>query len=453
LITAIMAGPHVSIESFGPMVRSDVDRLSCRLQDDVPKVRSLAMKLQMTRGTWLLILALTGCLPASLGFAQSPHQRMTNHLERAGRLYGVCWGDGYHACSSSGKRLLADLPPTSALTTTVSHRKSNGQARRRAATFYDRFDAINQSLFHTTECCVPGCEIVDCDGSRCHKRCDRAACDTSGCDGSCDGMGASYGTERGVSMTPGNRPMPMQVRDPSTVVELPSFSGPPQPEFAAPEQNKPDESEIESIPAPKPDTSVEPLEPAGEATQKPNDVRFDSQPTLSAPLVSENRQLQRPIRPQPAAVSPLTNAFRDSPDPVARLSATPGIIVPDFPTKAKSVSPKPLAMTLPTYARTDEQPARLGQTITSPVEVSPSGEQSAEVSPTTIAARPRRLGQTASDPTPSNVSITRPDRPIRLGASSATSGSKPFDARPVVEMAKRVSESDDGVIRQPSQLK
>ncbi|MEM6689470.1 MAG: hypothetical protein AAF664_08595 [Planctomycetota bacterium] len=32
-------------------------------------------------------------------------------IDKAGRLFGVGWGDGYHACASSGYRCLADLPP------------------------------------------------------------------------------------------------------------------------------------------------------------------------------------------------------------------------------------------------------------------------------------------------------------------------------------------------------
>jgi hypothetical protein len=97
--------------------------------------------------------------------------------------------------------------------------------------------------------------------------------------------------------------------------------------------------------------------------------------------------------------------------------------------------------------------------------------------PITIPTKPRRLGQRktdliAADSTsadqqtisPKAVSpshevpaatkaVARTDRPTRLGASSAAPRPNPFDARPVVEMAKRASESDEGVVRQPSQLK
>ncbi len=66
-------------------------------------------------------------------------------LETAGRLHGVCWGDGYHACASSGVRLGADLPPKSysASYGARSQVKPMGIVHRIGATYYDRFDAAN----------------------------------------------------------------------------------------------------------------------------------------------------------------------------------------------------------------------------------------------------------------------------------------------------------------------
>ncbi len=55
------------------------------------------------------------CLPLA-GFtlqAKSVRAEFPETLARAGRLCGCSWGDGYHTCSSSGVRPLADLPPRS----------------------------------------------------------------------------------------------------------------------------------------------------------------------------------------------------------------------------------------------------------------------------------------------------------------------------------------------------
>lgn len=68
--------------------------------------------------------------------------------DRFGRLVGVGWGDGYHACESSGLRIGADLPPRS-----YAHRRDHRHPRlaraaaglgRTTATFYDRFDAARR---------------------------------------------------------------------------------------------------------------------------------------------------------------------------------------------------------------------------------------------------------------------------------------------------------------------
>lgn len=87
---------------------------------------------------------------------------LTTHIDRAGRLVGAGWGDGYHACESSGIRWGADLPPRS-----YSQRGSDSNPlhrvkalHRAATTFYDRFDAARG---HQDAC-----------------RCDDYACDSPG---------------------------------------------------------------------------------------------------------------------------------------------------------------------------------------------------------------------------------------------------------------------------------
>ena len=64
-------------------------------------------------------------------------------LDRAGRLFGAGWGDGYHACESSGIRPLADLPPRSNLNRSKpTHSfKPSLPISHTPPTFYDRFDA------------------------------------------------------------------------------------------------------------------------------------------------------------------------------------------------------------------------------------------------------------------------------------------------------------------------
>ncbi len=259
------------------------------------------MSLQMNRATWLLILALTGCLQAGQGFAQQPSHPIRNSLERAGRLYGVCWGDGYHACSSSGLRPWADLPPKSMLTSTVSHRSSVGKKHQQGATFYDRFDAINQSLFHTSSCCLPGCEVLGCDG----RGCSSSACGKSGCDGiacdsnGCDGTALNPGLEQGVSMTHANSGMPMQVTEPSANVELPTFSGTPQPEFLFPTQDQASENQLPS------QLFGEANQGPGEADQGPTDNTFDPQPILSTHRLLNSDKLRPPRVRSPPIRRPL----------------------------------------------------------------------------------------------------------------------------------------------------
>jgi len=95
-----------------------------------PRRRKLA-----TRLTSLLAAAgIMAATPTSAGYPET--------YERMERLYGFGWGDGYHACRSSGARPLADLPPR-----TYSSRYNSPLERlhgcdtgNRAACFYDLFD-------------------------------------------------------------------------------------------------------------------------------------------------------------------------------------------------------------------------------------------------------------------------------------------------------------------------
>ena len=106
-----MAAPDLPIESIGPVVHwLSIDRLrlpmrpsleaSLDAQADDGSVslvgNAVAMNLQMLHGTSLLVLTVIAAMPAKT------EAQMPKPLERFGRLQGVCWGDGYHACKSSG---------------------------------------------------------------------------------------------------------------------------------------------------------------------------------------------------------------------------------------------------------------------------------------------------------------------------------------------------------------
>ena len=63
-----------------------------------------------------------------------------DRIDRLGRYLGAGWGDGYHACNGSGRRLGADIPPVGART--ISRRTDMIDTME---TFYDRFDARQTS--------------------------------------------------------------------------------------------------------------------------------------------------------------------------------------------------------------------------------------------------------------------------------------------------------------------
>ncbi|TWU51960.1 hypothetical protein [Rubripirellula reticaptiva] len=100
-------------------------------------------------------------------------------IERAGRWSGIGWGDGYHACKSSGVGICSDLPPRS-YSATFGDQTSRGNAHAHGAnrsdrypTFYDRFDAGQ-----IVECNSVGCATTLCDSAGC----DSVRCDSNGCD-------------------------------------------------------------------------------------------------------------------------------------------------------------------------------------------------------------------------------------------------------------------------------
>lgn len=119
-------------------------------------------------------------------------------IERVGRWSGIGWGDGYHACKSSGVAICSDLPPRS-FSATFGDQASRGGAHAsgshhagRYPTFYDRFDAGQ----------IVECNSVGCGSSRCDSPgCDSASYESASCDSaSCGSTGwGSVGNETAAS--------------------------------------------------------------------------------------------------------------------------------------------------------------------------------------------------------------------------------------------------------------
>ncbi len=96
---------------------------------------------------WELSIALATTGLAVTSWATLGAVAVAQHPEpmtKLGRITGAGYGDGYHACKSSGHRLLADLPPTSyanRIDVAKMRLAAHGQQGPSAnTTFYDRFD-------------------------------------------------------------------------------------------------------------------------------------------------------------------------------------------------------------------------------------------------------------------------------------------------------------------------
>jgi hypothetical protein len=303
-MTANMATPDVPIESVGPTVpRMSIDRPRPTLAPpdrksvnwatsqrcvDLPMVRCLVMNFQMNHGTWLLLLTLAGSMPAELGVAEMPHP-----VERLGRLYGVCWGDGYHACRSSGFHPLADLPPVDRKAVkAVSHHFPIVPRHQRGATFYDRFDATNRSRFQPGECDSPGCDSGGCDSG-------------------------SY-SDDSYSRSPELGPTNVQVIDPGATGAADPVHSAPAKKRAAPFRPAPFRPAAPVKPATPVVTPAAPGKPAEEAS-------WDVQPILMAPLSSRTpRDEPDPVR---TTNVPSPRTIRNSPAPSYAAQPTPSDVV------------------------------------------------------------------------------------------------------------------------------
>ena len=358
-----MATPDVPIESVGPTVpRMSIDRphptvappdrksvswATSQRCVDLPMVRCLVMNFQMNHGTWLLLLTLAGSISAELGVAEMPNQ-----VERLGRLYGVCWGDGYHACRSSGFHPLADLPPVDRKAVkAASHHLPRVPRHQRGATFYDRFDAGNRSRFQSAECDSPGCDSVDCDS------------------GSYSDDSYSESAELG-----------------STNVQVigPEANGAADPVHSAPAKKRaapfrPAAPVKPAAPVVKPAAPV--VKPA--APEKPaEEASWDVQPILMAPLSSRTQ----PYESHPVWTTNLPNpqTIRNSPAPSYAAQPTESHVV------RSSVTPRGINPIYP------DSSAAISQAIARPTSL------------TTVSARPTRIGESRVGPTAVNTPIGRP---------------------------------------------
>ncbi len=110
-------------------------------------MKSREMKAARTKQRWLIAIAASLLWPATDSFAE-----ITTPINQLGRIVGAGWGDGYHACQTSGLRLGADLPPRSysqratGRSTQGAHWQAGG-----VANFYDDFDAGSGRAVHRSQ--------------------------------------------------------------------------------------------------------------------------------------------------------------------------------------------------------------------------------------------------------------------------------------------------------------
>ena len=130
--------------------------------------------LERTLALCLLIAAITNVVSAQrVAVAETiSFSAVGDACDCAGRIVGIGWGDGYHACKSSGEHCIADLPPRSYAAYQRHQATLRSKACRKQAacsTVYDHFDA------GCGDCCDGGCRLSH----------EHAGCD-GGCDHACD---------------------------------------------------------------------------------------------------------------------------------------------------------------------------------------------------------------------------------------------------------------------------
>ncbi len=356
-------------------------------------------------------------------------------LETAGRLYGVYWGDGYHACASSGIRPGADLPPKSY---SARHRSGSRVARegilhRIGATYYDRFDAANARA-----CGSPGCGSGACD---------------------CGPVTVIHGSQVIQSLGAMNS----TIAQPTQEMRLQPLMAPSMaPDTVATTSRKPDAiSELTAPLADKPQPKLYPTRPEPPALLQRSDAFTvaSKQMTLSleppAPgnwgqMIADRSQSQpvstrtpAPIAPIHPSSPPVTPARLSLPsNPIA--TSTPSMVVPS----PSMVVPPGIELADPAKPQVASAPARLPEAV--PSQALTANDIPAPQQP---PRTPARLGtQTPQAPTFDTAidSVAVVKRPTRLGDGGLDVQVNPFATRPVVEMAKRVGGARDGVIFQPS---
>lgn len=382
--------------------------------------------------------------------AELPHQP----LERVGRLCGIGWGDGYHACSSSGFRPFADLPPKTYATTygAKPHLKRR-LADRIGATYYDLFDAAKAQCGK-----APGCDSAPCDACDCGPAATPLGAPVSPVIAppiqSTPGPPAQTPPEQ-VNSTgaPAISPpadLAIELTQPlSATLSAKKYPTRPEPPVLGAERSEAIPVASKQIAADVAAAASEPIEIPGEdmaflgasaaiagnwgqSLARSNRFRVAASTATPASIapVHPGRPPSTPSRLRPTS-KPFTTMTPSMQVRTLRDSTTPGEAAqPEHPQVAAKPQTPPAYV--PAYAMAPYTRPRAGAAnVQAPVKQSP---------PT----RPVRLG----GQTETFESVADVQRPARLGTDAASSAS-PFASRPVVEMATRSDPAADGLIHQP----
>lgn len=390
---------------------------------------------------------------ATLAMTVQALAQIPRPIERLGRLHGVGWGDGYHACKSSGICLTNDLPPKSAT-------KLSGNLR--GNTFYDHFD--------------------------------RGHCD--GCDSTYAVSGRSVMDGPMMIQPPVSQSYPsMQGRVPETRQPTPATE-PKQPTPAA-KPKKAKQPKPADIPAPTPELPETAEELPTPAQPKMNELPVPAPEELPAPAqdLPAPNELPAPANlPEPSELpAPANSSFNQVEQLIGPLSMAPNRkprptrpagpqtgVAADLASNPRlrigfDGSPAASDASVPSFARTPIRP-RVSLTATPrSIEMQHPGNRPAVPTRSRNLGSPARIAATAKRtetpqlamPAPLTEQLIRQPvakrRPQRLGAATEMPGRvamersedgvrrNPFvDSKPVVEMARQRSFDSNAVIYQPA---
>lgn len=139
---------------------------------------SFVMRLHLgtTTGVSLLttVILFVFCSERDATAATDAGSAVEEAFDQAGRIIGVGWGDGYHACKNSSGHCVDDLPPSShaAYQRKCAKQRARSCAQQDAcATVYDYFDAGCDNACDAD--CRSGCGPRGCEG------CSQGYCDST----------------------------------------------------------------------------------------------------------------------------------------------------------------------------------------------------------------------------------------------------------------------------------